>query len=133
MKALKLVAGICIVIVLASVAMLSAGRSDVADAVMKGNKTALRTLLDQRADVNAPQADGSTALHWAAYRQDMEAASLLIRAGANAKAATLDGATPRTLDVTEGAVWFNLPSSPSHAGVPSVWHARFRTLNQGQR
>src|SRR5262245_37443441 len=38
-----------------------AGRSDVADAVMNGNTEALRLLLQQKADVNAPQPDGATA------------------------------------------------------------------------
>src|SRR5437867_10240797 len=47
-------------------------RSDVADAVMKGDKAALRTLLQQKADVNAPQADGATALHWAVFRGDLD-------------------------------------------------------------
>jgi ankyrin repeat protein len=38
--------------------------------------------------------DGATALHWAVYRDDLEAADLLIRAGANVKAANREGATP---------------------------------------
>src|SRR2546428_6871371 len=72
----------------------AAGRSDVADAVMKGDKAALRTLLQQKADVNAPQIDGATALHWAAYRNDLEAADLLIRAGVKVDAANREGVTP---------------------------------------
>ena len=32
----------------------------------------------QRADVNAPQADGMTALHWAVYHDDLEMAELLL-------------------------------------------------------
>ena len=71
-----------------------AGRSEVADAVMKGDKAALRALLQQKADVNAPQVDGATALHWAVYRDDVEAADLLIRAGANVDAANRDEVTP---------------------------------------
>ena len=34
------------------------------------------------ADVNALEADGTTALHWAAYRNDVEIADALVRAGA---------------------------------------------------
>jgi ankyrin repeat protein len=71
-----------------------AGKSDVADATMKGDKIALRALLQQKADVSAPQVDGATALHWAMYRDDGEMADLLIRAGANVKAANRDGVTP---------------------------------------
>src|SRR5215831_2976270 len=70
------------------------GRSDVADAVMNGNHAGLRVLLQQKADVNVAQIDGATALHWAAYRDDMEAARLLISAGAKADAANREGITP---------------------------------------
>ena len=43
----------------------AAGGADVAGAVMNGNRAVLRTLLQQKADVNAAQEDGATALHWA--------------------------------------------------------------------
>lgn len=65
----------------------AAGRSDVADAVMKGDRAALRALIQQKADVSAPQIDGATALHWAVYRDDLESADLLIAAGARVDAA----------------------------------------------
>jgi ankyrin len=71
-----------------------AGKSDVADAAMKGDRTALRALLQQKIDVNAPQVDGATALHWAIYRDDVEMVDLLIRAGANVKAVNREGVTP---------------------------------------
>ena len=44
--------------------------SDVADAVEQHDMTRLQTLLKAHADVNAPQPDGSTALHWATYQGD---------------------------------------------------------------
>jgi uncharacterized protein len=62
----------------------------------------VRTLLQRRADVNAPQADGMTALHWAAYHDDVESVALLVRAGANVKAANRYGITPLTLAITNG-------------------------------
>jgi len=71
-----------------------AGPSDVADAVMKRDKVALRALLRHKADVRTSQADGATALHWAVYHDDLEVADLLIRAGANVKAANRTGITP---------------------------------------
>ncbi|HWY48795.1 MAG TPA: ankyrin repeat domain-containing protein [Bryobacteraceae bacterium] len=76
--------------------------SPVSDAAMKGDKAALRTLLDQKADVNAPQTDGATAIQWAAYRDDIEMASLLITAGANVKLANREGATPLYLASIHG-------------------------------
>src|SRR5215831_11654716 len=74
--------------------LYAAGKSDVADAVMKGDKAALRTLLQEKADVNAPQIDGATALHWAVYRSDLDAAGQLIRAGAKVNVANREGVTP---------------------------------------
>ena len=85
-----------------SSAMSAAGKSDVADAAMRGDKAAVRTLLAQHADVNAPQGDGATAIHWAAYRGDRELADLLIHGGANVKAANREGATPLWLASVNG-------------------------------
>ena len=78
---------------LLSPAGFGAVSSPIADAAMNGDKAAVRSLLEKKADVNAPQADGATAIQWAAYRNDPEMADLLIRAGANVKAANHDGAT----------------------------------------
>src|SRR5205823_1525398 len=47
-----------------------AAKSDMADAVMKGDKAAVTKLLAQKADLNAPQIDGTTALHWAIFNDD---------------------------------------------------------------
>jgi len=68
-----------------------AADSPLADAVMRGEKDTVRTLLKQKVDVNAPQGDGSTALHWAAYRDDLDTAKLLVAAGADVKAKTRVG------------------------------------------
>src|SRR6185369_9192387 len=55
-----------------------------------------------RADVNAPQTDGATALHWAVYRDDAEMTDLLITAGANAKATNREGASVLSLACING-------------------------------
>jgi len=73
---------------------LGAGHTDVADAAMKGDKAALRYLIQQKADVNAPQVDGATAVHWAVYRDDAEALDMLIAAGARVDVANREGVTP---------------------------------------
>src|SRR5438046_8299965 len=72
------VAGCCLVMLL-SVVRLGAAGTDLADAAMKGNKAAVRSLLQKKADVNAAQTDGTTALHWAVRLDDLETAELLIR------------------------------------------------------
>ncbi len=75
------------VFLLLPVVSFGAGPSEVADAVMRGDTVAVHKLLDQHANVNAPQADGATALHWAVFQSDKEMVNLLLaRAGANAKA-----------------------------------------------
>src|SRR5271165_6427494 len=58
----------------------------LADAVMNGDTETVQTLLKLRVDVDAPQADGTTALDWAVRRDNLETADLLIHAGANVKA-----------------------------------------------
>jgi ankyrin repeat protein len=82
----------------------AARASDVADAVMRGDTAALRALLQKKTDVNAPQVDGSTALHWAVYRGDLEAADLLIAAGANPRAATREEMTPLAMACLDGSM-----------------------------
>ena len=61
------------------------------------------TLIEEGADVNAPQGDGATALHWASHRNDLDAASLLIRAGADVNAANELGATSLWLAAINGS------------------------------
>ncbi len=74
--------------------VLAASKSPLADAAEKSDRATIRTLLKQRADVNAPQADGMTALHWAAYRDDLETAKALAVANANVMATNRYGVTP---------------------------------------
>src|SRR5262244_3199614 len=92
------------VLMLATVASTSARAHDsqLADAVKGEDATAVRALLRQKVDVNIPQADGATALHWAAYRNDVETMELLLRAGARVNAANVYGVTPLSLACTNG-------------------------------
>ena len=57
--------------------------SDIADAVRRQDTGEVRRLLAAKADVNEPQGDGMTALHWAAHNDDPALAALLLGAGAN--------------------------------------------------
>jgi uncharacterized protein len=71
------------------------GASAVVEAAMNGNRDAVRALLKDGADVNTAQADGMTALHWAAQKGDVELAKLLLYASANVRATTrIGGYTP---------------------------------------
>ena len=85
----------------------AAGPAPVADAAMKRDAEAVRTLLKNGEDVNAAQGDGMTALHWAARNGDRDLTQMLLYAGANVKATTrLGGYTPLLMAADQG-----------HAGV----------------
>jgi ankyrin repeat protein len=77
--------------------------SDVADAAMRGDRDAVRAAVARKADVNAAQVDGTTALHWAAEQNDVEMADLLIKAGARVTARTREGVTPLQLAAVNGS------------------------------
>jgi uncharacterized protein len=89
-------------LLLLTIAGSAANPSDVANAAEKGDKAAVRALVDRKADVNASQTGGVTALHWAVYHGDVETADLLIRAGANVNAANREGDTPLAMASTYG-------------------------------
>jgi len=74
--------------------LLATGPLPLIDAAKNVDREAVRSLLKQGANVNATQADGTTALHWSSYRDDLESADLLIRSGANVNTRNDLGATP---------------------------------------
>ena len=86
-------------VLLAGGASLSASAAEppLIEAVRGGDAAAVRALLDEGADADGRAADGATALHWAAYLDDVTAAELLIDAGADVGAANRAGVTPLSL------------------------------------
>ena len=82
------------------IAMAAGADTRLIDAARDGNVDAVKALLAQHAPVNATQGDGSTALHWAAHRDDLAIADLLLRNGANTNAANDIGATALYLACT---------------------------------
>ena len=91
---------IAFLVLLRPPAFLAAAENDLRliEAVKSKDRSAVKALLDQKTgqkvDVNAAQADGATALAWAAHWNDLETADLLIRAGAKPNAANVYGVTP---------------------------------------
>jgi len=76
----------------------------LADAAEHRDWVGVRALLQRNAaDVNAPQVDGTTALHWAVYHDDAEAVRLLVQARANANAVNRYGVPPLALASTNGS------------------------------
>src|ERR1041385_2811398 len=76
--------------------------SALADAVEKSDQAAIQTLLKKHADVNARHADGMTALHWAAYLDNLELSRSLVKVGADVKATNDYGVAPLSLACENG-------------------------------
>ena len=84
--------GIAVLAVFGFAAVASA--QPVAEAARTADWAAVRALVEQGADITAPQGDGTTALHWAGYWDEGDMAALLLDAGADANAMTDLGVTP---------------------------------------
>ncbi len=80
-----------------------AASDTIADAAMHGDSAEISKLIATGANVNSPQPDGSTALHWAAYHGDAAAAKALLAAGASASARSDTGVTPLALACEAGS------------------------------
>ena len=100
-KTRSIASWVAVVLTAAGVAAAEVDRR-VVQAAKQGDKDAVQALIKQRADVNAPEADGTTALHWAVRSDQLDTVTLLIRAGANAKAVNRYGVTPLSLAATGG-------------------------------
>ena len=96
------------VVLTGAVAAVSAAGSDLRllEAVKAGQRVAVRRLVQEKADVNAAGPDGATALHWAAQRDDLDTAALLLGAGARLDVANDFGVTPLALACTNGSAAF---------------------------
>ena len=90
------VAGVGLALLLAGATSVPAVEPDLrlVTAAARQDKTAVRTLLKSKVDVNTARADGATALLFAAHWDDAEMVELLLRAGANVNAADDHGVTP---------------------------------------
>lgn len=82
------------ILVALTLALAGPPPATVVNAVKAGDKAAAVALIQQRADVNAPEPDGTTALHWAVHHHDLDLVDRLLRAGANVNARNEFGATP---------------------------------------
>src|SRR5687767_8565142 len=81
---------------------LTATGTPLIDAVKRHDAAAVNAQLDRGADVNAAEADGTTALHWAAQLDDAATVTLLLEAGADASAPNRFNVTPLELASNNG-------------------------------
>jgi len=104
----RLLLTLCVIATSAAICMAAVKPPDtpdlrLANAAMRGDRDAVRLLLKQKAAVNTAQADGMTALHWAAFKNDLDMTRMLLQAGANVKAVTrVEGLTPIFIAATNG-------------------------------
>jgi ankyrin repeat protein len=96
---------VSLAIILSTTGPRAAAPAAIADAAMRGDRAEVLSMIKQGVDVNAPQGDGVTALHWAARHGDADLVARLITAGANARAVTTFGSyTALHLGAERGAV-----------------------------
>jgi ankyrin repeat protein len=79
---------------LAAATALAQPAPALADRIQAGDRKAALAMITAGADVNQTQPDGSTPLHWAAYRVDKELVNALLRKGARARVVNRYGASP---------------------------------------
>lgn len=93
------------VLLLAGLSLAAAAEPDrrIVEAAANDDRTAVRALIRQGANVNAAHGDGTTALHWAAHWDDQELADLLIRSGAAVNSTNDLGATSLWLACENGS------------------------------
>lgn len=92
------------ILAVATAAAMAASGADtrVVDAVKSQDAAAVASLVQSKADVNAPEADGTTAIAWAVRQGDSKLVDELLKAGADVKAANRYGITPLYLACQNG-------------------------------
>jgi len=93
--------GLACVVLLASLST-HATQPSIADAAEKKDWNGVLAQIKAKADVNAPQVDGTTALHWSVHHDDLATTKALLAAGANASATNNYGVPPLSLACVNG-------------------------------
>jgi ankyrin repeat protein len=83
---MRTLCGICLTVALAAGVASGAtnGSNGLAEAAKNQQKASIQSLLKQKADVNARDMEGMTALIWAAHWNDADMVQMLLKAGADA-------------------------------------------------
>jgi ankyrin repeat protein len=95
--------GLTFFTVILAAAALTASASDLTEAAKRDDAKAVQTLIRAKADVNQPEVDGTTALHWAVRNGDERMVAALVAAGARVNVANRPGLTPIALAAESGS------------------------------
>ena len=102
-RSTRLFLGLAISLVSTAGARAQPATVPLIEAVKTGDAATVRAMLGQGTEVNGPESDGTTALHWATHRNDLATVDILIGAGADVDAVTRYGVTPLSLAATNGS------------------------------
>jgi ankyrin repeat protein len=137
-KKLLLSAGVVVIAGTSGLVHAAGADSRLLEAVKRQDGAEIAALVKARVDVNAPHADGTTALHWATYHDDIRTVEMLIRAGANVNTATEAGITPLWIACSTNssaavvrqllAAGANPNLAPNTGETPLMWCARAGAL-----
>jgi ankyrin repeat protein len=95
--------GLLMLLLAATAWAAKSGDLRLLEAVKSGDRNAALALLADNTDVNAPEPDGTTPLHWAVHQNDLDLVQRLLHAGAQVNVKNDYGVTP----FTEAAVRSN--------------------------
>lgn len=98
-------------------APLSFSQSELTTAVINAQEDVVASLIRRNVDVNNIEVDGSTALLWAVYHENIAIVQNLINAGADVEFANREGITPLVLAVQAGNAQIAESLLDSGAGV----------------
>lgn len=86
--------GSCLLAIIGWVFVQAAVAGPLADLIQAGDRDAALALIGDGADVNEAQGDGTTPLHWAVYKIDVELVDALLEAGAKPAVVNAYGSSP---------------------------------------
>lgn len=100
MKRLRLLGSLCAVLVTVSASGMA---ETLVAAARRDDAAGVQTLLRGAVDVNQPQSDGTTALHWAVYNGNLPLVRALIKAGADVTVRNDYGSSPMSEAAVRGS------------------------------
>ncbi|MGY8814904.1 MAG: ankyrin repeat domain-containing protein [Gammaproteobacteria bacterium] len=99
---LNIIARFFLAIIVLAVSSFPINAQSLLDAARKGDADQIKSLVSNKADINTTLADGTSALAWVVYNDEVGSVDLLLRAGANVNSANDLGVTPLSLACENG-------------------------------